>query len=83
MLNSLAAQLGKPEPDAASLSNQVLGALLRRRIEELKDGQSRLNDRRAEIDNDENYSEWRPFFDSLRVALESEQRQLQTTQRAQ
>ena len=97
MLNSLAAQLGKPETESEgsddALGNQVLGELQRRRLEELRDGQSRLNDQQAErnkqIDGDgdddddeqENkYSEWKPFFESLRVALESEQRQLQTQQ---
>jgi hypothetical protein len=85
MLNSLAAQLGKPETESDALGNQVLGELKRRRLEELRDGQSRLKDQQAERnkridDEQENYSEWKPFFESLRVALESEQRELQTQQ---
>jgi len=86
MLSSLASQLGKPETESESLGKQVLEELRRRRLEELRDGQSRLKDQLAErsklLDEHENYvySEWKPFFESLRVALESEQRQLQTQQ---
>ena len=94
MLNSLAAQLGKPEQnesdndsDSASLANQVLGELRRRRLDELRDGQNRLKDHQAErkrkrleeVDSDE----WKPFFESLRVALESEQRQLEAQTKTQ
>jgi len=72
MLNSLAAQLGKPESDGGALGNEVLGELKRRRLEELRDGQTRLNDTVQNSD-----SEWNPFFESLRIALQSEEEDLQ------
>ena len=81
MLNSLAAQLGKPESENDALATQVLGELRRKRLEDLLIGQNRLKDQQAKLekrsDKPENYSEWQPFFQSLRIALESEQRQLE------
>ena len=82
MLNSLAAQLGKPENETSAgkhLENQVLLELRRRRLEELWEGQSLLKElqevRKAQSNDskqNEEYLEWKPFFDSLRSALESE-----------
>jgi len=83
MLNSLAAQLGHPETEKDSLTNQVLRELRRRRLDELRDGQSKLKDQQAELQRGkrlEEYSEWKPFFESLGVAIESELRQLLKTQ---
>lgn len=81
MLSSLATQLGKPEIEANDLSNQVLLELRRYRLKELRDGQSLLEEQQAErkkrADKQEEYLEWKPFFESLRQALELEQRQLQ------
>ena len=81
MLNSLAAQLGKPESENDALATQVLGELRRKRLEDLLIGQNRLKDQQSKLekrsDKPENYSEWQPFFQSLRIALESEQRQLE------
>jgi len=85
MLNSLAAQLGKPEKETTGkgLENQVLVELRRRRLEELREGQSLLKDlqevRKAQSNGskqNEEYLEWKPFFDSLRSALEAELQQL-------
>ena len=75
MLNSLAGQLGKPEPDGDVLGQQVLEALLSRRLEELQDGQSRLNALEGSLGDE--HSEWKPLLESLRIALQAEQEQLQ------
>ena len=77
MLNSLAAQLGKPEGDSEALGQEVLGQLLKRRLKELRDGQSLLQDQHKALDK--KYSEWKPFFESIKIALEAEQEQLQKT----
>lgn len=77
MLNSLAGQLGKPESDSDALGQQVLDALLSRRLEELQDGQSRL--KALEVSLGDEHSEWKPFLGSLRIALQAEQEQLQRT----
>jgi len=77
MLNSLVVQLGHPEEDdGKSLTKEVLGELRRRRLDELKDCQGRLRTQQNERRKFEKYSEWNPFFEALRVALESEERQL-------
>jgi len=78
MLNSLATQLGKAETESDALGNEVLAELRRRRLEELRDGQSRLNEYQQE--HEEIVSEWKPFLWSLRVALKSEEQQLQALQ---
>jgi hypothetical protein len=75
MLNSLAAQLGHPEEDDGnSLAKDVLEELQRRRLDELTDCQSKLKTQQAERKNLGVYSEWNPFFEALRVALESEEK---------
>eukprot|EP00536_Pseudo-nitzschia_multiseries_P003230 jgi/Psemu1/185360/e_gw1.48.53.1 len=78
MLNSLAAQLGKPEPDPTALSERVLGELVRRRVEELEEGRTLLEEHLAANDKP---SEWDGFFESLRVALQTEERQVQSQQK--
>ncbi|MGK3758874.1 MAG: hypothetical protein ACI8RD_011191 [Bacillariaceae sp.] len=75
MLNSLAAQLGHPEEDDGNaLAKDVLDELQRRRLDELKNCQSKLKIQQAERKNLGVYSEWNPFFEALRVALESEEK---------
>jgi len=75
MLNSLAAQLGhSEEDDGSSLAKDVLEELKRRRLDELKDCQSKLKTQQAERNDLGVYSEWNPFFEALRVALESEEK---------
>jgi len=83
MLNSLASQLGKPEPDPQELSAAVLAALVDRRLEELGEGLAKLDEHLAASKKDSNNkhnqsSTWDTFFDSLRVALRAEERQLQS-----
>jgi len=71
LLHSLAAQLGSPEADnGEALAQEVLEKLVQKRLQELRDGQSRLLE--ASLED----LEWKPFFESLRVALEAEQKQL-------
>lgn len=74
MLHSLAAQLGKPESDSEALGSEVLGELLQRRLEELKGGLNRLQSLADE------HLEWKPFFESLKTALQAEQEQLELAQ---
>mmetsp|Transcript_22466 Transcript_22466/g.25046 ORF Transcript_22466/g.25046 Transcript_22466/m.25046 type:complete len:473 (+) Transcript_22466:84-1502(+) len=77
MLNSLVVQLGHPEEDdGKSLTKEVLGELIRRRLDELTDCQGRLRTQQEERRKFEKYSEWNPFFEALRVALESEEKLL-------
>ena len=72
LLHSLAAQLGSPESDNGEvLAQEVLEQLIEKRLEELREGQSNLAAENENID-----SEWTPFFESLRVALEAEEKQL-------
>mmetsp|Transcript_1413 Transcript_1413/g.3252 ORF Transcript_1413/g.3252 Transcript_1413/m.3252 type:complete len:459 (-) Transcript_1413:46-1422(-) len=72
LLHSLAAQLGSPESDNGEvLAQEVLEKLIEKRLEELREGQSNLAAENENID-----SEWTPFFESLRVALEAEEKQL-------
>ncbi len=72
LLHSLAAQLGNPEADnGETLAREVLENLVQKRLRELREGQSRL----LEVSLEE--SEWKPFFESLRVALQAEEKQLE------
>mmetsp|Transcript_61312 Transcript_61312/g.150070 ORF Transcript_61312/g.150070 Transcript_61312/m.150070 type:complete len:579 (-) Transcript_61312:25-1761(-) len=77
ILSNLAAQLGRGNDD--SLSNDVLNDLIQHRIQDLESGIEILRNHRSQeedaarsVDGKDSLTEWQPFIDSVRRALEEE-----------
>jgi hypothetical protein len=70
MLSNLVGQLGQPADD--SLSSDVLDELIRSRTQELEVCQRELARLQRALGEPNDHAEWKPFVDSIRVAINQE-----------